>query len=154
MTYQTDFYSWTVEQAAALRQAAARRINPAAGIDWENVAEEIESLGRSELRAMESALVRILEHLLKLRYSPAAEPRAGWRESVAVHRDDLFRLKQDNPGLIVRIDLAGAYASARRIAAASLESRDGVAKSVLPAACPFSPAEIENDDWYPDGPSG
>jgi len=153
MSYHTDFHAWTVEQAAALRQAAAQRIDPAAGIDWDNVAEEIESLGRSELRAMESAMVRILEHLLKLRCSPAAEPRAGWRESVAVHRDDLHRLKQDNPGLVGRIDVVGAYASARRIAAVSLESRDGVAKSTLPAVCPFTPAEIEDDDWYPDGPS-
>ena len=146
MTYDTDFYTWTQQQGAALRKAAAERINAAGGIDWDNVAEEIESLGRSELRAMESALVRIIEHLLKLEYSPAAEPRAGWRESIALHRDDLARLKRDNPGLVARIDFAGTYASARR----SLERFDDLSAGDLPATCPFALAEIEDPDWYPE----
>ncbi len=150
MTYDTDFYTWTQQQGAALRKAAAERISAAAGIDWDNVAEEIESLGRSELRAMESALVRIVEHLLKLEYSPAAEPRAGWRESIALHRDDLARLKRDNPGLVARIDFAGTYASARRIAGRSLERFDDLSADSLPATCPFTPAEIEDPDWYPE----
>jgi hypothetical protein len=84
-------------------------------IDWENVAEEMTSLGRSELQAMESTLVRIVEHLLKLRYSPAAEPRECWQVTVDPHRDDLRRLKRDNPGLVRRIDLTGIYVSARWI---------------------------------------
>ena len=149
MTYETDFYTWTQQQGAALRKAAAERINAAAGIDWDNVAEEIESLGRSELRAMESALVRIIEHLLKLKYSPAAEPRPGWRESVALHRDDLSRLKRDNPDLVARIDVDGTYTSARRIAGRSLEGYGELAGGALPVACPFTIAELEDSDWYP-----
>jgi hypothetical protein len=148
--YDQDFFRWTQDQAAALRKVASGKPDAATGLDWENLAEEIESLGRSELRAMESALVRVVEHLLKLRYSPARDPRAGWQESVDLHRDDLQRLKRDNPGLVRRIDLAGIYASARRIAGKSIEKHDGVPASVLPPTCPFTLEQIETDDWYPE----
>jgi len=141
--YEQDFYTWTNEQAALLR---AGHLSAA---DIEHIAEEIESLGRSELRAMESALVRIIEHLLKLQYSPATNPRTGWEESADLHRDDLHRLKRDNPGLIQRIDLPGVYSTARRIAGKSLESHDGLKRSLIPTTCPFSLEQIETDEWYP-----
>lgn len=153
MSYEADFYTWTQEQASALRRAAAERVNAGAGIDWEHLAEEVESLGRSELRAMESALLRIIEHLLKLQYSPATDPRFGWQESVDRQRDDLRRLKRDNPGLVRKIDLPEIYTSARRIAGKSLEKYDGLSVSVLPETCPFSTDQIERDDWYPVAPS-
>ena len=51
-------------------------------IDWENVAEEIETLGRSERRVVASRIQMIVEHLLKLTVSPAAGPRQGWARTV------------------------------------------------------------------------
>ena len=62
--YERDFCHWTAEQAAALRAAAARRLDLA--LDFENLAEEIESLGRSDRRALVSHIKRVIEHLLKL----------------------------------------------------------------------------------------
>jgi len=141
--YERDFYNWANEQAALLR---AGHLSVA---DIEHIAEEIESLGRSELRAIESALVRIIEHLLKLQYSPATDPRSGWEESVDLHRDDLHRLKRDNPGLVQRLDLSSIYTTARRIASKSLEHYDGLDRSALPSTCPFTLDQIETDDWYP-----
>ncbi len=141
--YEHDFYSWTNEQAALLRSGQL------SAADIEHIAEEIESLGRSELRAMESALVRIIEHLLKLQYSPAKDPRSGWEESVDLHRDDLHRLKRDNPGLVHRLDIPSIYATAKRIAGKSLEHYDCFSRSVLPITCPFTLDQIEADDWYP-----
>ena len=141
--YEQDFYTWTIEQAALLR---AGDLTDA---DISHIAEEIEGLGRSELRAMESALVRIIEHLLKLQYSPATDPRSGWEESVDLHRDDLHRLKRDNPGLVQRLDLVSVYTVARRIAGKSLEHHDRTDRSVLPQTCPFTLEQIEEDDWYP-----
>lgn len=152
VSYQSDFYSWTQEQAAAIRRVAAGQVK-ASEIDWENVAEEIASLGRSELRAMESTLVRIIEHLLKLQYSPAVESRECWQLSVDLHRDDLHRLKRDNPELVRRIDLAGIYVSARRIANKSTQKRDARQISTLPKRNPFTLDQIERDDWYPDPPA-
>jgi hypothetical protein len=99
VSYERDCYGWTQEQAAAIRKVATGHVKTTES-DWENVAEEIASLGRSELRVMESTLVRIIEHLLKLRYLPTAELRECWQVSANLHRDHLRRLKRDNHGLI------------------------------------------------------
>ena len=77
--YQTDYYAWTRQQAAALRKLAAT-------LDLENLAEEVESLGRSDLNTVRSRVRRIIEHLLKLEYSPSVPPRPDWRYSVAQSR--------------------------------------------------------------------
>ena len=82
--YDEDFVRWTEEQAAALRSAislpAGRTGSSNLPLDWENLAEEIESLGKSDRRELRSQITRVLRHLLKLDVSPAAEPRASWRE--------------------------------------------------------------------------
>jgi hypothetical protein len=75
--YDRDFFLWTQEQAAALR--AVRKSN--LPLDWDNLAEEIESLGKSDRRQLKSQIRRILRHLLKLEVSPAVDRRAGWCDS-------------------------------------------------------------------------
>src|SRR3954464_15566716 len=78
--YDEDFVAWTQQQAKALRAAAGSRTNQP--LDWENLAEEVEDLGKSVRRELESQIRRIIQHLLKLQYSPSADPRRGWFESV------------------------------------------------------------------------
>ena len=79
--YEQDFFLWTKEQAVALRLAK----NSNLPLDWENLAEEIESLGKSDRRELRSQIRRILRHLLKLEASPSVEPRAGWRATSLMH---------------------------------------------------------------------
>ena len=88
--YNVDFYRWTQEQAALLRQVPGERIN--LPIDWDHAAEEIEDIGSSDLRAVNSRMGLILEHLLKLQYSPAAMTLEmdGWKRwpgAVATFRE-------------------------------------------------------------------
>jgi Domain of unknown function DUF29 len=83
--YDEDFVRWTEEQAAALRQAKGSNLP----LDWENLADEIESLGRSDRRELRSQITRFLRHLLKLESSPAAEPRAGWRSTIREARSEI-----------------------------------------------------------------
>jgi hypothetical protein len=149
--YDTDFLAWTEEQARLLREASRERINTP--IDWENVAEEIESMGRSELRAVESALVRVIEHLLKLEYSPAGEPRGDWKVSVLEHRDRIARDLLASPSLRGRIDPANIYRTGRKIAALGLE-RDSIRLNDLPADCPFSLEQLLDEDWWPTNRHG
>ena len=78
--YDDDFLLWTREQSKLLREAAERRVN--FPLDWENLAEEIESLGNSLRSELRSRLRTIIEHLLKLEHSAAREPRNGWIETV------------------------------------------------------------------------
>ncbi len=144
--YDTDFLAWTEEQARLLRAAARERSNTP--IDWEHVAEEIESMGRSEAKALASALMRVIEHLLKLEYSPAVEPRAGWRTSVLNHRIDAAEELIASPSLRNRIDLDRIYRNAARLAADGL-SRDGLAADILPAECPYTLDRMLDADWWP-----
>jgi hypothetical protein len=149
--YDTDFLAWTEEQARLLREASRERISTP--IDWENVAEEIESMGRSELRAVESALVRVIEHLLKLEYSPAADPRGDWKVSVLEHRDRIARDLSASPSLRGRIDPADIYRTGRKIAALGLE-RDGIRLIDLPADCPYSLDQLLDEEWWPTNRHG
>ena len=87
--YDDDFYAWTQHQAEVLREMPATDNR----FDREHVAEEIEDLGKSERDAVRSQIRRIIEHLLKLAYSPAAQPqlRSGWIRSTT--RARLFRTR-------------------------------------------------------------
>ena len=91
MKYDEDLYQWTIEQARALRDRATN------ALDYDNLAEEIESLGRSDKRDIESRLENLIIHLLKWRYQP--EWRSpSWEASIdearrlwaAVGRDNIF----------------------------------------------------------------
>jgi hypothetical protein len=73
--YDEDFHAWTRDQATALRRLAETRPNDE--IDFRHLVEEVRDLGKSERDAVRSQLARILEHLLKLEYFPAQEPREG-----------------------------------------------------------------------------
>jgi Domain of unknown function DUF29 len=85
--YETDYYAWTKQQAAELRRLAAARANTT--LDLENLAEEVESLGTIQLSGVKSQMRQVIEHLLKLEYSPGAEPRAGWRRTILEARDEI-----------------------------------------------------------------
>jgi hypothetical protein len=101
--YDEDFVLWTEEQAAALRRA--KSFSPAKSegsdlaLDWENLAEEIESLGKSDRRELRSQLTGVLRHLLKLEASAAREPRAGWRATISEARNEIDGLLEDSPSL-------------------------------------------------------
>lgn len=95
--YRQDIYLWSREQSAALRSAAGAKSN--LPIDWENVAEEIESLGRSERSSLRSQIRRVLEHLMKLEASPAQDPRRGWIDSIIEAQTSIEDTLRDSPSL-------------------------------------------------------
>jgi Domain of unknown function DUF29 len=100
--YRSDFALWAKEQAAALRAAAqcsATQGGSNQKLDWENLAEEIESLGISQLHALKSQIRRIIEHLLKLENSRAVDPRAGWIGSIRDARNEIESVLEDSPSL-------------------------------------------------------
>jgi hypothetical protein len=151
--YQTDYYAWTKQQAAELRRLAAARANTT--LDLANLAEEVESLGTSQLSGVKSQMRRVMEHLLKLEHSPAAEPRAGWRRTIIEARDEI----SDDLTATLRGDAEAAldllYEQSRRRARTALaEHGDRVAAEALPATCPYSFDQITSHDWYPTNRHG
>jgi len=147
--YEDDFYAWTQYQAEVLRSMRTRDNR----FDRENVAEEIETVGRNERDAVRSQVRRILEHFLKLAYSPARDPRSGWIESILDARSVLAdkispTLRQD-----IEASLARLYRDVRRKTEVSLGGYgEHQAAASLPAACPYSVDQILADDWYPEPP--
>ena|SRR5947209_5034046 len=95
--YEEDFFAWSQRQAKALRAAAGNRTNQL--LDWENLAEEIEGLGASERSALGSHLMRIIQHFAKLEFSPAVEPRSGWKRTIRIARIQAERRLGENPSL-------------------------------------------------------
>jgi hypothetical protein len=145
--YDRDFYSWTLEQAKALRLAAGARINTPASLDWENLAEEIESLGKSQASELRSRYFQLLAHLLKWQFQP--DRRSGsWRGTIGEQRLQLAVLLEDNPGLKPkRLPLfERAYADARKLA--SLET--GLPLDGFPRHCPWTLAQATDEDFWPD----
>jgi hypothetical protein len=150
--YERDFYLWTREQARLLREAAAARINTP--FDLANLAEEIESLGRSDRRAVVSRLARIIEHVLKLQHSPTQIPRRGWRVSVQKQRVKLRQTFKESPSLLADLqELAGmAYEVGRLQALHGLI--DEVAEETLPTESPYSAEQLLDPDWFPPEQDG
>ena len=146
--YDDDFFRWTQEQAALLRQVPGERIN--LPIDWNHAAEEIEDMGRSDLRAINSRIGVILEHLLKLEHSPAGNPRDGWVETIARCRGDVSRILDDSPSIRRKLPerWLKEYALARRAAVRSL-ARDGIDTTRIPADPPCTLDQVIDPDWWP-----
>ena len=139
--YDTDFYAWANQQADLLR---AGRLGEA---DIANIAEEIESMGRSEKRELVSRLQILLLHLLKWRYQPKRRGKS-WRSTIKVQRIELSRHLRDNPSLTSR--MAEAIADAYEVALVEAERETSLDGSTFPTACPWGYDEIIDDGYWPD----
>jgi hypothetical protein len=111
--YDEDFVAWTEQQAEALR--AAGRGNTNQPLDWQNLAEEIESLGKSDRRTLQSQIQRIIRHLAKLQFSSAADPRHGWRDSVVDGRMQAEFVLADSPSLKPQLEYIVAQQTTKAI---------------------------------------
>jgi hypothetical protein len=149
--YVSDFHAWTIDQAERLRGLATTRSN--LPIDAVHLAEELDALGSEQRAGVRSQLRRIIEHLLKLRHSPAQAPRAGWQRTVVSARAELA----DRLTATLRRDLEEhldeLYADGAEMARKALESYgETAAAGSIPAGRPFTLDEILRRGWYPDHP--
>ena len=146
--YRSDYYAWSRQQAAELRRLRAEWV--ITRLDLENLAEEVESLGRSDLRRVKSQLRRIMEHLLKLHHSPAAEPRDGWLQSILEARQDIDDYPTPAMRPEIEADLDRDYAKARARAVLALQRHGEVeAAAELPVEPPYRLAELLDSEWWP-----
>ena len=138
--YDSDFYAWTKEQAQAL---AAGHLGE---LDLKNLAEEIESLGKSDRRGLQGALEIVLLHLLKWRYQPERQSES-WDDSLTEHRRLVALIAEDSPSLrrqIPELMLRG-YGRARRAAARQTRLHP----ATFPDTCPWMPEQVLDDEFFP-----
>jgi hypothetical protein len=128
--YEEDILLWSEQQAAAVRKLGRTRVLPNE-LDIENVAEEIESVGRSELAAVNRRIRLIFLHLIRLTVEDGTPTERHWRgEIVAFHAELVDRY---TPSMRQRIDLDGLWGSAREQATLSYEGAAGFSDR-----CPFT----------------
>jgi hypothetical protein len=138
--YERDFYRWSVEQAAALADGNAGEL------DWENLAEELRSLGNNDKHEIESRLLVLLVHLLKWSMQPSGR-KSGWAGTIREQRRRIRRIER-SPSLFDYPEsvLAEEYADARLVAAGETE----IEVDRFPEACPFTMEQILDADFWPD----
>lgn len=131
--YETDVVGWAEHNAKALLE---RRFDD---VDWDNVAEEILDVGRSEANGLRSQLFQVLVHMLKVKYQPGKHERS-WDMSILEHRDRAQIRLRDNPSLKPRLDdiMLDAY----RLARARASKQTGIDLSMFPVECPFTSSEV------------
>jgi hypothetical protein len=139
--HDSDFYAWSLEQAALLR---AGRVGEA---DLAAIAEEIESMGKTEKRELKSRLTVLLLHLVKWQRQPAGRGNSQ-RLMIANARDEITDLLADNPSLKTVIDevTASAYRYARRKAAIETD----IGEEGFPGQCPWSFAQAMDAGFWPE----
>nr|WP_282571987.1 DUF29 domain-containing protein [Roseomonas acroporae] len=144
--YERDILAWSEDQAARLgRLAASERANEA-GIDWANVIEEVESVGRSEFQAVESLLVEALRHMAKLAAWPEAPATAHWTTEALAFL--LGARRRISPSMRRRLDVPGLYADAARLVRRQAVA-EGRAMAPIVDACPLTLDELLAADADP-----
>ena len=143
--YENDFYAWTQQQAELLRRL------PAAGneFDPEHIAEEIEDLGRSDLRTAQSLCEHIIEHFLKLQFSGLEEPADHWCDEIVEWRLQLEKVLTRS--IEAKLDLPSRYRAALRLVRRLERDAPGLT-SRIPAECPYTLEQIcssGDEDWFP-----
>jgi hypothetical protein len=145
--YDKDFYLWTQEQAALVRAGKVHEL------DLDNVAEELESLGKSQWHAVENRLAVLVRHLLKWQYQLARRQRGrSWRSTIWEQRQRLHRLLKQSPSLRPHVTamIEEEYTSIR----ARTLDETGLPPSTLPETCPWTVEQILDETFWPGDTEG
>jgi hypothetical protein len=146
--YEQDYVAWLAEQAAVMRRLAAERVN--LPLDLELLAEEMDEMARELRAACASHTATIIQHLLKLQYSPAGDPRRVWENTVRAARDNLANRITTTIARELEDDLEQRFRIASKMARNDLEQHHELeAAQRLPRKCPYTLGEICDPDWWP-----
>ncbi|QTA92638.1 DUF29 domain-containing protein [Desulfonema magnum] len=138
--YEKDFYIWTQKNARLIREGKFSET------DMENIAEEIEAMGRRDKRELVSRLAVLLTHLLKWQYEADFRSKS-WKSTIVTQRSEIDSLLQDSPSLRHKLNerIDSAYSRAKNAAAAET----GLSVRTFPETCPYSQEEILDTDFLP-----
>ena len=138
--YEKDFYFWTQQQAELLSK---RFINE---LDFEHLAEEIDSMGKSEKRELISRMAILLAHLLKWRFQPGNRSNS-WKYTIKEQRISVQELLEDSPSLKSEIKQRFDYAYNKARLKAAKET--GLEEISFPEISPFTLEQTLNKNFLP-----
>jgi hypothetical protein len=130
-SYESDFHAWALDQA--------RRMRTGEPLDAENVAEELESLGRNWEEELVNRLAVLVMHMLKCEFQPERHSRS-WDLTVKEQRRRIHRILNKMPSLGEKLaeSIADAYPSAVTFASAET----GIIEEDFPLECPYTLEQI------------
>lgn len=138
--HESDFFAWTQAQSRLLREINATRRNSLADIDIEQVAEEIEDLGRAQLEAVKSFLLQIFIHLIKTASDPDSPAARHWRTEIKLFQAQL--LERHSRSMNQRTDIDVLWRRAIDIAGSALAEDDRSLPDTIPDVIPFTLEEF------------
>lgn len=141
VTYEQDFYGWTVEQVALLQNKQFDQI------DLEHIIEEIESMGKAERNQLRNRLTVLLMHLLKWQYEPSHRC-TSWVQTIREQRRAIPRLIKENPSL--KSSLADLLLDAYSNAVEDAADETNLPISLFPTDCPWSYTQFMDKEFFPD----
>ena len=142
--YESDFFTWTQEQARLLRE---RRFDD---LDLDNLVDEVESVGSSEKHEIRRRLKVLLTHLLKWKFQPGLRG-VSWRRTIRQQREAIAEIIETSPSLraypsqVMRTAYTGATVSA--------SEETGIIIGIFPETCPFSVDQILDLEFFPEDPA-
>lgn len=139
--YDKDVYGWAVYTAQLLKDKKMDQV------DFENIIEQIEALGRSLEMQLTYRLSLVLMHLLKWQYQPTLQGKS-WQVTLREQRRASRRIIDKNPSLKAKINecLFEAYEDAID----ETIKETGLDEKIFPSSCPYTFEQIMNDDFYPE----
>lgn len=139
-SYEQDFYAWAMRNARLLREGRFSEI------DVDNIAEELETIGRSEKRELVNRLAVLLAHLLKWQFQPERRGKS-WRLTIKEQRRKIIKNLVDNPSL--KATLREAVAEAHEDAILWVAKETPLDETDIPVTCPYTLDEILHYDFLP-----
>ena len=138
--YEADYLQWLETNLGNLRNKNY------AQVDWENLLEEIEDMGRSEKRSLKSNLIIVLLHLLKWQYQPERQG-GSWERSIIEHRRRIKEALKDSPSLKPYLTNILEESYTESVKQAKAETR--LPLETFPQECPYSLTSILDDGFLP-----
>jgi hypothetical protein len=138
--YEEDLVLWTKRQAALIR---ARQLDL---VDWDNVAEEIESSGIGDRRELGSRLEVLMMHLLKWQFQPMHRSRS-WRSTIRNQRGRIERVLKQSPSL--RREVAELSREEYAVAREAASAETGLALRTFPKSLPCTPGQLLDEEFFP-----
>jgi len=142
--YERDFYGWIERNVRAIREGRVHEV------DWANVAEELEDMGKSERRGLRSQLARLMSHLLKWSYQPERRriSEYSWRATTEHARQSISELLNESPSF--KPQLSQLLLKAYRDAVAETVAQTNLPKRTFPTDCPWTFNQMMAEDFWPD----
>lgn len=139
--YDEDYLQWLETTIEKLRAQDYTHI------DWEHLIEEIEDMGKSERRSLESHIIVVLLHLLKWQYQP--EARSGsWEGSILEHRRRICKALKDSPSLKSYLETILSECYVEALKQAKVET--GLALETFPIHCSYPLVDVLDDTFLPE----